>query len=74
MSPLQMFLPAAEPARSEALEMLRRTGRPPRHIVHAIARGCFGKRAGKPIETQQDQLQGFVPQAPDDLAPLQQLR
>ena len=44
MSSLQMFLPASEPARSEALSRLKRTHHLPRHLVKGIARGEQGKR------------------------------
>ncbi|HEY2257868.1 MAG TPA: hypothetical protein VGI11_19700 [Variovorax sp.] len=45
MSPLQMFLPASEPARSEALAALQRSHHLPRHLVRGIARGAGAKRA-----------------------------
>jgi len=60
MSPLQMFLPASEPARSEALAMLKKTHHLPRHLVRGIARGAGGKRAiAASIELQQDQQQSL---------------
>ncbi len=64
MSPLQMFLPACEPARSEALAMLRKTGRPPRHLVHGIARGGIGRRGMiETVQSQQEQQMGVLPEA-----------
>jgi len=39
-----MFLPASEPARSEALALLQKTHRLPRHLVRGIVPGAFGKR------------------------------
>jgi hypothetical protein len=65
MSPLQMFLPASEPARSEALAELLRSRHLPRHLVRGIARGS-GKRGSlqmqqsppvvSPTQDQEDQL------------------
>jgi hypothetical protein len=43
MSVLQMFLPASEPARSEALEQFRRTHHLPRHLVRGIGRRALGE-------------------------------
>jgi hypothetical protein len=43
MSVLQMFLPVSEPARSEALEQLRRTHHLPRHLVRGIGRRTQGE-------------------------------
>jgi len=69
MSSLQMFLPASEPARSEALAKLQRTHHLPRHLVKGIARGESGRRtivaAGVP------QSQQAIPD-PDLTAPDQQ--
>jgi hypothetical protein len=63
MSPLQMFLPASEPARSEALAMLQKTHRLPRHLVRGIARGAGSKRGqADAAEPQQMEQQS----APDD--------
>jgi hypothetical protein len=45
MSSLHMFLPASEPARSEALAQLQKTHHLPRHLVRGVARGGLGKRA-----------------------------
>jgi hypothetical protein len=58
MSSLQMFLPATEPARSEALAQLKRTHHVPRHLVKGVARGEAGRRglaesAGMPQSQQQ---------------------
>ena len=44
MSTLHMFLPASEPARSEALAQLKKTHHVPRHLVKGTARGDLGKR------------------------------
>jgi hypothetical protein len=44
MSALHMFLPASEPARSEALAQLKKTHHVPRHLVRGIARSDLGKR------------------------------
>ena len=59
MSSLQKFLPASEPARSEALAQLKKTHHVPRHLVRGVARGAFGKQASA---VQQDQQQEIVPQ------------
>jgi len=56
MSALQMFLPASEPARSQALADLQRTGRLPRHLVRGIARG-----AKRGLQMQQQQMEGPQP-------------
>ena len=40
MSALHMFLPASEPARSEALALLQKTHHVPRHLVRGLARGA----------------------------------
>jgi hypothetical protein len=57
MSALQMFLPASEPARSEALEQLRRTHHIPRHLVRGIGRKTHGEPAPiafiGPMQSQQ---------------------
>ncbi|MBO9513902.1 MAG: hypothetical protein J7549_07255 [Variovorax sp.] len=50
-----MFLPAAEPARSEALARLQRTHHVPRHLVRAIVRGELGRHAAAPAGTAQSQ-------------------
>jgi len=44
MSSLQMFLPASEPARSEALVQLQKTHHIPRHLVRGIAPRGLGER------------------------------
>jgi hypothetical protein len=51
-----MFLPASEPARSEALALLQKTHRLPRHLVRGIVPGAFGKRAAA-LATGPDQVQ-----------------
>ena len=56
MSSLHMFLPASEPARSEALALLQKTHRLPRHLVRGIVPGAFGKRAAA-LPTGPDQVQ-----------------
>ena len=52
-----MFLPASEPARSEALALLQKTHHLPRHLVRGIVPGGFGKRAAAlatgPVQVQQ---------------------
>lgn len=55
-----MFLPASEPARSEALALLKKTHHLPRHLVRGIVPG-IGKRATAPV---QDQQQTFGPSDP----------
>jgi hypothetical protein len=55
MSPLQMFLPASEPARSEALAALQKNRHLPRHLVRGIARGASGKRAMAEASAQMEQ-------------------
>ena len=44
MSSLQMFLPASEPARSEALARLKKTHHVPRHLLKGLARGEAGRQ------------------------------
>ena len=62
MSVLQMFLPASEPARSEALELLRKTHHLPRHLVRAVGRkGPAPIAIVGPVQAQQQQA------APQDL-------
>jgi hypothetical protein len=57
MSVLQMFLPASEPARSEALEQFRRTHHLPRHLVRGIGRKTQGEPGPiafiGPVQSQQ---------------------
>ncbi|RST46645.1 hypothetical protein EJI00_20740 [Variovorax sp. DXTD-1] len=57
MSVLQMFLPVSEPARSEALEQLRRTHHLPRHLVRGIRRRTQGEPGPVsfvgPVQSQQ---------------------
>lgn len=59
MSVLQMFLPASEPARSEALEYIRRTHHLPRHLVRGIGRRGLGESGPGslvgPVQRQQQQ-------------------
>ncbi|WP_155419612.1 hypothetical protein [Variovorax paradoxus] len=52
MSALQMFLPASEPARSEALEQIRKTHHLPRHLVRGPGRRGPGVLVG-PLQSQQ---------------------
>jgi len=55
-----MFLPASEPARSEALALLQKTHRLPRHLVRGIVPGAFGKRAAAlATGPEQEQQQSF---------------
>ena len=55
-----MFLPASEPARSEALALLQKTHRVPRHLVRGIVPGASGKRASALAAAQaQVQQQSF---------------
>lgn len=54
-----MFLPASEPARSEALALLQKTHRVPRHLVRAIAPGGLGKRASVIAGPAQVEQQDF---------------
>lgn len=49
MSVLQMFLPASEPARSEALEYIRRTHHLPRHLVRGTGRRGLGESGPGPL-------------------------
>ena len=60
MSSLQMFLPASEPARSEALARLKRTHHLPRHLVKGLARGETGGQ-GLAESTGIPQIQQQVP-------------
>jgi hypothetical protein len=69
MSSLQMFLPASEPARSEALAKLKRAHHPPRHLVKGIARGEQGRHPA--VAASVPQSQQSVPD-PDLTAPDQQ--
>ncbi|SCK39744.1 hypothetical protein VAR608DRAFT_3733 [Variovorax sp. HW608] len=69
MSSLQIFLPASEPARSEALAKLKRTHHVPRHIVKAPARGEQGRRAA--VTAGAPQAEQSIPD-PDLTAPDQQ--
>ncbi|HET7834453.1 MAG TPA: hypothetical protein VFL43_01490 [Variovorax sp.] len=59
MSSLQMFLPASEPARSEALALLQKSHRLPRHLVRGIVPGGSGKRAALATGPDQVQQQAF---------------
>jgi len=71
MSILQMFLPASEPARSEALVQLRKTHHLPRHLVRGIARKGLGEPGPVvqigPLQSRQQALsQGLqTPAAPE---------
>ena len=69
MSSLQMFLPASEPARSEALAKLQRTHHLPRHLVRGVALGDSRRRAV--VATGVPQSQQSIPD-PDLAAPDQQ--
>lgn len=69
MSSLQKFLPASEPARSEALSKLQRTHHLPRHLVKGIARGEQSRRAT--VAAGVSQSQQSIPD-PDLAAPDQQ--
>lgn len=64
-----MFLPASEPARSEALALLQKTHRVPRHLVRGIVPGAFGKRASAiavaPAQVQQQSFDAPVLLPPD---------
>ncbi|MDM0077127.1 hypothetical protein QTH90_22150 [Variovorax sp. J2P1-59] len=74
MSSLHMFLPASEPARSEALAQLKKTHHLPRHLVRGIARADLGKRglAAVSDEVPQAQQEAPVPeQQPPDPSPVQ---
>lgn len=63
MSVLQMFLPASEPARSEALEYIRRTHHLPRHLVRGIGRRGLGESGPGPLvgPVQRQQQQASPP-------------
>jgi hypothetical protein len=63
MSPLQMFLPASEPARSEALAALQKSHHLPRHLVRGIARS--GKRSSAQMEQQAAAAQALDVQEDD---------
>ena len=65
-----MFLPASEPARSEALALLQKTHHIPRHLVRGIVRGAAGKRAA--IAQAQVEQQSF--DASDPLSPAPQIQ
>lgn len=52
-----MFLPASEPARSEALALFLKTHHLPRHLVRGLARGGVGKRRGDGVVPQVQQQQ-----------------
>ncbi|WP_431273912.1 hypothetical protein ACQ858_17590 [Variovorax ureilyticus] len=69
MSSLEKFLPASEPARSEALAKLQRTHHLPRHLVKGVARGEQGRRAT--VAAGASQSQQSIPD-PDLTAPDQQ--
>ena len=56
MSSLHMFLPASEPARSEALAQLQKTHHIPRHLTRGIARRGLGER-GSVVQTDPSQIQ-----------------
>ncbi|MDQ0589224.1 hypothetical protein [Variovorax paradoxus] len=63
MSVLQMFLPASEPARSEALELIRRTHHLPRHLVRGTGRRGLGESGpGLLVGPVQSQQQASSPQ------------
>ncbi|MDM0012460.1 hypothetical protein QTH87_08445 [Variovorax sp. J22P168] len=66
MSPLQMFLPASEPARSEALAHFLKTHQLPRHLVRGLARGGIGKRGGDGVVQQMQQQQEVPSPGPLD--------
>ncbi|MGJ7508340.1 hypothetical protein [Variovorax sp. GT1P44] len=69
MSALHMFLPASEPARSEALAQLKKTHHVPRHLVRGIARGDLGKRALAISDDVPQVQQEAPPQEPQSLDP-----
>lgn len=70
MSSLHMFLPASEPARSEALALLQKTHHLPRHLVKGIARGGLGKRAAiAPVAMQQSEQATMSPPGAQSLEP-----
>lgn len=64
-----MFLPASEPARSEALALLQKTHRVPRHLVRGIVPGAFGKRVSAIAVSSLAQLQQQSFDASDPLRP-----
>lgn len=71
MSSLHMFLPASEPARSEALAQLKKTHHIPRHLVRGTSRADLGKR-GLAVTDEIPQSQQDAPpqeQEPPDPAP-----
>jgi hypothetical protein len=70
MSVLQMFLPVSEPARSEALEQLRRTHHLPRHLVRGIGRRTQGEPGPIPfVGPMQSQQQAASPALRTPTAP-----
>jgi hypothetical protein len=69
MSSLQKLLPACEPARSEALALLAKAHRIPRHLVKGIARRGLTTFEG-PQHLQQQQ-QGSPQGQQSSEAPLQ---
>jgi len=70
MSVLQMFLPVSEPARSEALEQLRRTHHLPRHLVRGIGRRPQGEPGSLAfIGPMQGQQQASSPASRTPAAP-----
>ncbi|MET3183427.1 hypothetical protein ABL840_11680 [Variovorax sp. NFACC27] len=69
MSVLHMFLPVCEPARSEALALLRKTHHLPRHLVKGIAIRHHGQsEAAAAPDAQQAQQQAQTP-PPEAQAP-----
>jgi hypothetical protein len=75
MSALHMFLPASEPARSEALAQLKKTHHVPRHLVRGIARNESSGKRGLAVSQESPQSQQEaaleVPQALEPPPPLQ---
>jgi hypothetical protein len=73
MSSLQKFLPASEPARSEALALLAKAHHLPRHLVRGIAQAELGKRGlvarGEPQQNQQQEPPEKLPVAGQPLQP-----
>lgn len=70
MSSLHMFLPASEPARSEALALLQKTHHLPRHLVRGIAKGGLGKRAAiAPVAMQQSEQVTMTPPGAQPVEP-----
>ena len=72
MSSLHMFLPASEPARSEALAQLKKTHHIPRHLVRGTSRADLGKRGLVAVSEEIPQSQQEAPpqeqQPPDPAA------